>query len=288
MEDKESLNQNKWQQAFEHMSEARTQYHAFSANNWLEDIDDWWQTQPGKVPESVDDLYQKIFFSSRFFINFFEPFATSENKITEPTSVLIKYLEIFVQSIENGSEIQPGANEKIKGFWVLPFELWQQQMSILSGFPKSFFQFAGLKPPLDDESSSGFYHAFQSFTRILHDYQAAYVAMSMDAAMELIQQLQDQNSNHYTSRQTCTIWIELFEKHYAEFVSNDAYSKLYAEVINSWMLLIQQTKQLITPWLITMNMPVSSDLDSIKAYQQALLEENQFLKEQLSAYTDKT
>jgi len=286
MEDKESLNQHKWQQAFEHMSEDQKQQHAFSANNWLKDIDDWWQTQPGTVPESVDALYQKILFSSRFFINFFEPFATSENKNTEPTTVLIKYLEIFVQSIEKGSEIQLEANEKIKGFWALPFDIWQQQMSILSGFPKSFFQFAG-QQSVDEDCYSEFYHAFQNFIKTLHNYQSAYMAMSMDAAMELMQQLQDQNSNCCTTRQTCTIWIELFEKHYAKFVSNDAYSKLYAEVINNWMLLIQQTKQLITPWLSTMNMPVTSDLDSIKAYQQALLEENQFLKEQLSAYTDK-
>jgi len=285
MEDKEPLNQNKWQQTFEYMNEDQKQYHAFSANNWFEDIDNWWQTQPDTVEESVDDLYQKILFSSRFFMNFFEPFVTSEKKMAKPAAEFINYLEIFIQSIENGSTIQQEANEHIKGFWALPFEIWQQQMSVLSGFPKSFFQFADQQRVDDDYPE--FYHAFQNFIKTLHNYRSAYLTMSIDAAMELIQQLRNQNSNHCTGRQICTLWIELFEKHYAKFVSDDAYSKLYAEIINSWMLLIQQTKQLITPWLTAMNMPVTSDLDSIKAYQQVLLKENQLLREQLSTYIDK-
>jgi len=234
-------NQGSWQQIFLNREEVQGAHDGFLPNNWLKGVEDWWKTQPGLVAESVDSLYHKLLFSSRFFINFLDPFVASNDKVDVPACVLVNYLEIFLQSIENNRDINTKTNEKAKGFWALPFDIWQQQIGFLKSVPESFFQFADREQ--DDDISTESTRAYQRYLQALQNYQSAYVAMMMDAATDLMQQVQHEKSKYYTTQKICTIWIELFEKHYANFVSNDEYPHLYAEVMNSWMFLIQQTKK---------------------------------------------
>ncbi len=279
-------NRDKWRHLCFKIQQDQARPDNFEQHNWLEDVDAWWKTQPGTVAESVDSLYRKLFFSSRFFTGFAEPFEASKDK-DDAATVLVNYLQIYLESMQLNKDIITETNEIFKGFWALPFDVWQQQMSFLKGFPESFFDFAEHELE-NDHGNTELSSAYQRYLQALQNYQSAYLSMSMDAATVLMQQLQNQNSKHFSPEKICTTWIELFEKHYADFVTKDEYSHLFAEIINSWMLLIQQTKRFITPWLIAMNMPNKNDIDALKARQKELLEENFFLKKQLttSAYKD--
>jgi hypothetical protein len=214
--------------------------------NWLKEVDDGWKLQPGNVSESVDSLYRKLFFSSHFFIGFLEPFEVSNDKIDNPGNILVNYLQIYLEFMENNRDIITETNELLKGFWALPLDVWQQQMGFLEGFPDSFFKSAEHEMK-DDNDSAEFTCACEHYLLAFQNYQFAYITMTIDAVTDLMPQLQNQNCNHYSIQKICNIWIELFEKHYADFVSKDEYSHLFAEMINSWMLLIQQTKTSGTP-----------------------------------------
>ena len=70
--------------------------------------------------------------------------------------------------------------------------------------------------------------------------------MTLDASKEMLQQLEAVNEAVLLN-QIFTSWIDISEKYYADFVRSSEYPKLYADVINAWMVLIQQTQQLVVP-----------------------------------------
>ena len=236
-----------------------------SFDDWLNTVDSWWKAQSGNSPQSVNALYNKLLSSSRFFIHFTEPFTSSigAENATDPSKILVKYLELFIEAMEKDET----ASETIKGFWKLPLDMWQQQLHALSNFPDSFLHFATLNGA--EEANPEFTLAFKNYLNTLEAYQAAYIAMSLQAASALMKRLDSQNSPTPLSAQAiCSLWTDIFEEHYELFIRDQAYPRLYADVINHWMILIQQTEILITPWLKAINMPTRDDLNAFKAQQQ--------------------
>lgn len=281
MVDNTALNQecDKLQQAFWGNKNSDDPNQKVSLNDCLGDVDRCWQQHSKDVPEEVDALYNKLLVSTRFFVNFSEPFlcaSATSNDVSEkkdgepinPNTILTQYLEAYIEVMEQGSQYNL-ANADIKGFWKLPLELWQQQLSILGELPEPFVQFIKSSTAEGNTNTEIFTEAFidacDRYLEVVKEYQSAYLAMSLRAAKGMLTQLQrHQAKDHYSADTVCQLWmdtwIEVFEKHYADFVRDDDYSKLYADVINSWMLVIQQTEKLITPWLKAMNMPTRDDV----------------------------
>lgn len=258
MEDNTALNQewNRLQQEFWDKTGGNKLQSDPSLNGWLDTVDDYWRKQVKDAPDEVDSLYQKLLSSSRFFVNFSEPFLSSVNEKSNsdnPSSILAGYLETYVEAVEKGQSFEEGSVD-IKGFWKLPFQLWQQQLSILGELPETFLKFIQVSSE-ENFGNDEFIDACERYLDVLQEYRSAFLNMSMQAALSLAKRLQAEDEIQHSVEEINAIWIDVFEKHYADFVRDTSYSKLYAEVINNWMLLIQQTEQLITPWLKAMNMP---------------------------------
>lgn len=281
MVDKTSFNQDwiKMQQAFWGLDNTKKTPQNISFDDWLTRVDSWWKTQAKDSPQSIDDLYQKLLFSSRFFINLSEPFAscTQQNQGKEPATALVEYLEIFLEVLEKNQE----SNEPIKGFWKLPFDMWQHQFSFFTNLPKSFLQFAESSGANTSIENTELTQAYEHYFEALKKYQTGYVSMSLTAATELMQYLQSPDEKKVSTEDVCNHWVALFEDHYGEFVRNDEYSVLYADVVNSWVMLVQKTEHVITPWLKSMNMPTREDMKNIEQKQTELARENKKLKQEI-------
>lgn len=259
------------QQAFWGMHGSKSQQHDFSFINWIESVEGLWNKQTHNVPDSIDALYHKLISSSRFYINLSEPFVSSTQSGKDPANILVSHLESYLEAIEkNKAETKKNSekfSEDMLGFWKLPFDMWQHQLKFLGEIPDSFTQFMKTSTEGNFENEV-FSKACEQYFKALQVYQSAYVEMSLTAASELMQKLQDDAVE--TAQLASTLWIEIFEKHYTDLVCDSGYSKHYADVINSWMELIQQTEKLITPWLKSMNMPTREDMLNCQGKQAAM------------------
>lgn len=274
------------QQAFWNSHDGQQKSDNPSLNQWVDEMDSWWKSQATDVPASVSALYEKLRFSSQFFVNFAEPFINT-NKASDPSSVLVKYLEVFLEAIDKEGDF----DNDIKGFWKLPSDMWLQQINALGGFPNSFLEL--VKSSIKDESlNPEFTQAGHRYLQSLKRYQSEFVEMTIQAASVLTdelhkeQQHKEQQTQQASCRDVCSTWVDIFDSHYADFVRSSQYPPLYADVINSWMLLIQQSEQLLTPWLKAVNMPIREDIDHLITRQKELLDENQALKKELDSLKD--
>ena len=223
MADNEPFNKSHidWQQIFLNMELACKQNDDFSQNTWINEVDEWWKAQPGKVSESVNSLFSKFLHSSQFLLNIVDPCHSSDENSSNPASVLVDYLEVFLNAIEQYPPTQLKSDEAVKGFWTLPLTLWQQQTKCFTGFPDSFFCFAEQQ---EDKNNSAFTLAYQRYLQALQSYQSAYFSMTMSAATDLMHQLQEKENKLHSTHKICTLWIELFEEYYSNFVSHSVKS----------------------------------------------------------------
>lgn len=228
-------------------------------HEWFKNIDDYWQGNIKDASNEVNSLYQKLFSSSRVFYNFSEPFVASNNK-EKPESIISEYLESYIETIEKA--LANGGTSFENNFSNNHIQLWQQQFNHFGELPESFLKL--IKSASENNfGSDEFVQACESYIKVFAEYQSAYLVMTLDASREMLQQLQAVNEADTSVNQIFTLWIDISESYYAGFVRSSDYPKLYADVINAWMVLIQQTQQLVVPWLEAMNLP-TRDLKNAK------------------------
>jgi len=221
-------------------------------NEWFKDVDDYWQGNIKDASNEVNSLYQKLFSSSRVFFNFSEPFVASSYKKEKPESILSEYLESYVETIEKA--FANGGTSYENNFSNNHIQLWQQQFNHFGELPESFLKF--IKSASENSvANDEFVKACESYIKVFAEYQSAYLVMTLDASREMLQQFQGMNEADTSVNQIFTLWLDISERNYAGFIRSSNYPELYADVINAWMVLIQQTQQLVVPWLEAMNLP---------------------------------
>ncbi len=164
MVDKTSFTQEwiRMQQTFWDRYDNQQENNEISLNQWLKDVEWHWQKQATDVPTSVSTLYERLLFTSHVFVNFAEPFIDVNDESKDSGTVLVEYLEVFLEALEQ----EDGLDYDVKGFWKLPFELWQQQIDSLGGFPDSFLEL--VKHLIrDEEFNEEFTQAGQNYLEAL-------------------------------------------------------------------------------------------------------------------------
>ena len=133
------------------------------------------------------------------------------------------------------------------------FEFWQQ-LDSFAGLPDGFLEFIRASSDFDygDEE---FVRTFDNTVKVFTKYQIAYLTMTMGASREMLQILQETQSAETTLNELISTGITVFEKHATEFFKCSDYPQLYADIVNNWMLMIQQIERFILPWQNIMNVP---------------------------------
>lgn len=248
--------------------------------HWAKQLDGWWQTHSASQSESINALYERLHNSNQFFGNFAEPFLKSQNdsnRDTDPAKILSSYLEHYLDALTTDDA------SAVKGFWVLPVILWKQQLDFLGGsWPKDvekleeYFQLF--------RKDTKLVNAYNQYLESLKQYQTAFVSMSLGAANKLMQLLEETAAKPPNIEHIIASWVAIFECEYAIFSHSDAYAKLYGNLINTWMHLIQLNQQFFRPWCDAFGAYDDDRVEQLKAKQKELEEENQALKEQLSTF----
>ena len=234
-------------------------------NQWLNNVDKCWQDHAQVTSGDIDSLYNKISTSSRFFFNFTESMAS--NKQGETVDVLIaKYLEEFTdktadRTTENVTSDfsqnsqnetyknkstgyqkgkQPNISE-INAFWKLPLANLQQQSAFFTPHNQTLKYLSGFLG--DAVNNPEFSAALEAYLNALQEYQRVFFNLFTAAAKQTVEALRANNDEPASAKQIMTLWLELLESHYLNLVVADNYSKVYANVVNSWMLVIDKSNK---------------------------------------------
>lgn len=221
--------------------------HAFdvSLNDWLETTDAFWKTHFKDAPIETYSLYQKLHNCIQLYCAICKPVFSSNNQQTNPESLLTQYLHTYIKSVEK--DLQHKTNTTLSGLLDTNYKLWQQQLGTVIDIPEGFPEFL----------KSAHTHAFadEAFEKVCDNtleafinYQTAYLNMTLDASREMLILLKDTESSDISINDLLTSAIEVFEKHSAAFITHIDYPRLFADLINNWMLLIQQIERFIQPW----------------------------------------
>jgi vacuolar-type H+-ATPase subunit I/STV1 len=251
-------------------------------NTWANRIDDWWHKQSASKPQSVNDLYQRLRNSNQFFINFAQPFLDSKNdpsRSTDPEKILSDYLELYLEAFKTNNA------QDAQGFWALPYMQWKQQQNLFRNHGAVSIE--KITAYLDAfQNDKNLLNAYNQYLQSLSAYQSAFISMSLDTANKLLVFLQENESQALNIETIFTQWIEIFEREYAQFSTNDSYAQLYGSLINSWMLLLSLAQQFFNPLCNEISSKNNDEVEQLKQKQKELEEENQALREQLAAFKD--
>jgi len=223
--------------------------HSVLFNQWLSDVDKCWQDHAEITSTEIDTLYKKISSSSRFFINFTE--SVTSSKQGDTVEVLIeKLLEGLANKTSdnktNGEDSsQPNKNlfnsMDINAFWKLPLENGRQQAIFFTNQKQSLSTLSRLFE--DAANNPEFSAAVEAYLIALQKYQLVFFNLFKASAKQVVE-TQELNSNEPASpKQFMTVCLEVLEANYMLLISEDSYSQAYANVINSWMLVLSKSNK---------------------------------------------
>lgn len=220
---------------------------------WLTDVDKCWQDHAQVTSTDIDSLYKKITSSSRFFFNFTE--SVTSTKQGETADVLVaKYLEGFSDNKtpeEDSKSPYQNSNFDINAFWKLPLENWQQQTTFFTSQQQSLNTLSSLF--VDAVKSPDFFTAIEAYLIALQKYQLVLFNLFTDAAKQVVESLRSYNDKPVSPKQIMTIWLEILETNYMLLISGDSYSQVYADVVNSWMVILGKSNKPFAEFMQTNN-----------------------------------
>ena len=77
----------------------------------------------------------------------------------------------------------------------------------------------------------------------MQEYQRLFFNLFTMTAKDLLEVLRSNNDKGSPTTRTMTIWLEMLDGNYKALISGTEYSKMYANVINSWMLVFNKSNQ---------------------------------------------
>ena len=231
--------------------------HAFDAsvNDWLENTNAFWKTHFKDAPIETHSLYQKLHNCVQLYCSICKPAFTSIDQHTSPENLLSQYLQTYVQNVEKA--LQNDTDKTLSGVLDANYKLWQLQLGTVIELPEGFLDFLKSSQThtfADDAFEKTCDKTLEAFI----NYQTAYLNMTLDASRDMLNFLKHTQYKDSSINALLGSAIEVFEKHSAAFIRRSDYPRLLADLINNWMLLIQQIERFIQPWQNVMFMPDST------------------------------
>ena len=211
---------------------------------WLSDVDKCWHENNEITSTEIDALYQKISSSSRFFINFTE--TVSSTKLAETTEVLYeKVLDGFnpdKQTNDENSSGQPNTSavDSTNSFADIN-SIWGNPSNFIVSQQQSFKNVSGFFE--DSSNNPEFDAAVKVYLTALQKYQLVFFDFFKASAIQTVETLKNNRDKLNSPTQFMSVCLEVLEDNYMLLILEEGYSQAYAEVVNSWMLMISKSSK---------------------------------------------
>jgi class III poly(R)-hydroxyalkanoic acid synthase PhaE subunit len=220
-----------------------------------------------------------------------------------PVEAINQWMEQLKQSLQQFGGMPgfdgSGVNDFMKQ-WFTPTNSWQQMAATLTPMNQAAWQMPGMNTsvfnmgesiaPLGKVLSSpgiGYFREPQEKQQQgmqlaieYHQSNFAFNQAFLRVAIESIQGFQarllklETGSAPKSLRELYDMWVEVSEKHYAEFAMSEEYQELYGDMVNRLMILKKHYSEITDDFLRAMNLPNTREVDTMQQRLQQLRREN--------------
>ena len=223
----------------------QTQYFDY----WLTEVDSFWGNHSEVSSGDIDTLYKKVSSCSRFFFNFSEALTpNTENETTE--DLITKYFDVFSANRNSHSDDADDSEPSTKAnddaidlvsYWKMPLENLQKQSSIFTTLNSFQSNFTG--SVVNSAQNPDFQNAFEAYLVSLQQYQMAFIQLFMDSSKQVIETIESSSDHVNSSKHIMALWLDILDHNYEALIAGSNYSKLYADVVNSWVVMLSKSGQ---------------------------------------------
>lgn len=222
---------------------------------WFMDVDKCWQDHAQDTSSDINSLYKKLSSTNRYFFNSSGLIVTPK-KYDVIDAVVSEYLEnmskMFEEITDDISKENATDSDDIKSHKInidsilkLPLENYQRHVTLFAS------QFTNQKQSINavseniafDSNNSELSAALEAYLLAMQEYQRLFFNLFTMTAKDLLEVLRSNNDKGSPTTRTMTIWLEMLDGNYKALISGNEYSKIYANVINSWMLVFNKSNQ---------------------------------------------
>ena len=101
----------------------------------------------------------------------------------------------------------------------------------------------------NNQDNPDFSAALENYLVALKEYQRLFFNLFTTTAKELLELIRLNKDEQASPTQIMTTWLEVLETNYEELISSSEYSQVYANIINSWMLMLSKSNQSFTEFM---------------------------------------
>ncbi len=227
----------------------------------------------------------------------------------DPMTAMQKWIESVISMLQNNpmnaAAMNPDAFGGLMNHWMAPAGLWQQMADNMNAGPWQMPAMSGVAlnmgeaiDPLGKALQTpgiGFFREPQEKqqlgVQLMIDYHKsnmafnqAFIKVAIESLNDLKNQLMTLKPEEFPAslRALYDMWVEISEKHYAEFAMSKEYPVLYGDMVNKLMAVKKHYQELVNDLFEAMNLPTHSEVDTMQRRLQEARRENGRLRHDLN------
>lgn len=281
------------------------------ADLWAESFKIWNRGMQQGQPADLSGLMGKSMEISKSIFGMAEQLGEFMAAEKDPMSAIQKWIESVISMLQNNpmnaAAMNPEAFGGLMNHWMAPAGLWQQmadnmtaatgpwQMPAMSGLAFNMGEAIDPLGKMLQTPGIGFFREPQEKQQLgiqlMMEYHKANMAFNQAFIRVAIESLSDLKNHLMTLkpeeiptslRALYDLWVEISEKHYAEFAMSDEYPALYGDMVNRLMAVKKHYQELVNETLSAMNLPTSDEVDTMQRRLQEARRENGRLRHDLT------
>ncbi len=281
------------------------------ADLWAESFALWNRTMQQGSEADVGGLMEKTMEISKSMFGMAEELGKHLGTEKDPMAAIQKWIDSVMSMLQNNpmhaAAMNPDALGGLMNHWMAPAGLWQQMANNLGSTPSPWqmpsmsgpaFNMGEAIDPLGKALQTpgiGFFREPQEKqqlgVQLIMDYHKsnlafnqAFIKIAIESLNDLKQHLMRLKPAEYPAslRALYDLWVEISEKHYAEFAMSKEYPALYGDMVNKLMAVKKHYQEMVNDAFEAMNLPTHSEVDTMQRRLQEARRENGRLRHDLN------
>ena len=281
------------------------------ADLWAESFALWNRAMQQSSDADLGGLMEKTMEISKSMFGMAEQLGKHLGSEKDPMAAIQQWIDSAISMLQSNpmhaATMNPDAFGGLMNHWMAPAGFWQQmteqlgaagawQMPSMSG---PAFNMGEAIDPLGkilQTPGIGFFREPQEKQQLgiqlIMDYHKsnlafnqAFIRVAIESLNELKQHLMTLKAAELPAslRALYDLWVEISEKHYAEFAMSQEYPALYGDMVNKLMAVKKHYQEMVNDAFEAMNLPTHSEVDTMQKRLQEARRENGRLRHDLEA-----
>ncbi len=277
---------------------------------WSEGFEMWRKACGGQTQPDAQAAMQKCLDMGKEYFAMAEQVGKSISEGKNPVDAITQWLEQLKSTLQQFSGVAGFNGANVGDFmqqWFSPNAAWQDMVSKLLPLSQAGWQFPGMNAPAFNMGEAidpigrvlqspgiGYFREPQEkqqkglqLALEYHEANNKFNQAFLRIALESIEGFQsklmtlDGDNTPKSLRELYDLWVEVSEAHYAEFAMSEEYQALYGDMVNKLMIMKKHYSEITDDFLRAMNLPNTSEVDTMQKRLQQLRRENFSLKKEI-------